>query len=308
MISPTNAVQTETTPGVSSPSGHRRVFLWSLYLVSFALLTWFFVEGYSYYSTSYVDRPHHEGYRIYRPAGSAGLAYGIAGSAMLILMLVYSIRKRTRLFGRTLSLRNLLDFHIYLGVIGPLFIVLHTSFKVQGLVAVSFWSMVAVAVSGYFGRYLYSQIPRNMMGNELSLREMEQAGAVIVEEVRTRFGLDDETLARVDQLFSSELIHKHRGVWGSVISLLFDDLTRPFTRRRLRRKLAAFLVLPGAKGKELFEISYHRAILKRRVALLAQVQTLFHYWHVIHKPFAIVMYIIMGIHIGVALWTGYGWF
>jgi hypothetical protein len=34
---------------------------------------------------------------------------------------------------------------------------------------------------------------------------------------------------------------------------------------------------------------------------------LFHYWHVFHKPFAFIMYIIMLIHIGIALWLGYRW-
>ena len=37
------------------------------------------------------------------------------------------------------------------GICGPLFIILHSSFKVGGLVALSFWSMIAVAVSGIAG-------------------------------------------------------------------------------------------------------------------------------------------------------------
>lgn len=297
-----------TAVHAATPSTSRRVFLWSLYLATFALLTWFFVEGRSYYFASYAERPHHDGYRLFRPAGTLGLTYGIAGSVMLVLMLVYSLRKRTRLLGTTIPLRKLLDFHIYLGVVGPLFIVLHTSFKVQGLVAVSFWSMVAVAVSGYFGRYLYTQVPRNLVGDELSLQELESAGARIASDLKQRFQLDDALLGRIDQLFSTSMIHKHRGAWASVLSFLIDDLMRPLVRRRLRRKLAAIIVLPNKQGKELFEISFERAILRRRIALLGQVQQLFHYWHVIHKPFAIIMYIIMVIHIGVALWTGYGWF
>ena len=39
----------------------------------------------------------------------------------------------------------------------------------------------------------------------------------------------------------------------------------------------------------------------------SQLQGLFHYWHVIHKPFAIVMYLFMIVHIVVASVTGYGW-
>ncbi len=288
-------------------STSRRVILWTIYIVSFGLLVWFFVDGFSYYMTPYLERPHHPGYQIYRPAGSSGLAYGIAGSAMMILMLVYTLRKRTRLMGRSLPLRQLLDFHIYLGVIGPLFIVLHTSFKVQGLVAVSFWSMVAVAASGYFGRYLYLQIPRNLVGDELTLLDMEKSNADMAATLHARFALDDETLKRIENLFAQTMTHRRHGVFVSVATLLLDDLKRPLTRRRVRHQLARILVLPKRQYHELIDISLKRAVLRRRIALLSQVQALFHYWHVIHKPFAIIMYVIMGIHIGVALWTGYGW-
>jgi hypothetical protein len=37
------------------------------------------------------------------------------------------------------------------------------------------------------------------------------------------------------------------------------------------------------------------------------IHQLFHYWHVIHKPFAIIMYIIMFVHILVAVYVGYTW-
>lgn len=285
----------------------RRTLVWFIYLASFALIAWLFADGYSYYMTPYLQRPHHPGYALFRPAGSRGLMYGIAGSAMMILMLVYSIRKRTNLMGHTIQLSRLLDIHIYLGVMGPLLILLHTSFRVHGLVAVSFWSMVAVALSGYFGRYLYVQIPRNIVGNELTLHEMEQTNSEMAGSLRTRFHLDDEMLRRVGSLFEKRLIPKRRGVFLSVATLMIDDLVRPVTRRGLRRQLGRIILLPKNQFRELFEISFRRALLRRRIELLGQVQVLFHYWHVIHKPFAIIMYIIMGIHIGVALWTGYAW-
>jgi hypothetical protein len=34
---------------------------------------------------------------------------------------------------------------------------------------------------------------------------------------------------------------------------------------------------------------------------------LFHYWHVLHKPFALVMYLFMAVHVAVAVMTGYAW-
>ena len=45
----------------------------------------------------------------------------------------------------------------------------------------------------------------------------------------------------------------------------------------------------------------------RRLKLFHTVRDIFHYWHVIHKPFAILMLVIMAVHIGVAIALGYRW-
>jgi hypothetical protein len=282
-------------------------FLWLIYFLSLMLLAWFVYEGYSYYSTPYAERPHHADYRALRPAGTTGLLFGYAGSAMMILMLIYSIRKRTRLFGRSISLQPLLNFHIYLGVMGPLLIVLHTSFKVQGLVAVSFWSMVAVAGSGFFGRYLYLQIPRNIQGSELTLQEMERINADMTAQLQTRFHLDDPAIAKLEAVTTNFAAGFAGGAWRAVMLLLVDDLVRFWARRRFVRNVMRAVPLPKHELREFTRLAFARALLRRRVALLAQVHLIFHYWHVVHKPFAIIMYLIMLIHIGVAIWTGYGW-
>jgi hypothetical protein len=40
---------------------------------------------------------------------------------------------------------------------------------------------------------------------------------------------------------------------------------------------------------------------------LERVRSIFHWWHVVHKPFAIVMYVFVVLHVGVAAATGYAW-
>jgi hypothetical protein len=278
-----------------------------LYIVSLALVAWLVIDGYSYYSTPYSERPHHADYRELRPAGHRGLVYGIVGSSMMILMLVYTLRKRTTIFGRRMPLRPFLDFHIYLGVIGPLFIVLHTSFKVQGLVAIAFWSMVAVAASGYFGRYLYQQIPRNIEDRELTLQEIEEVQKRLEHEMQERGHLSETALVQFTRTFDQAYPVPGRGVFSSLFSLVAGDIRRPFVTARLRRTLARSRTLPPDSLETLMHMASQRALLRRRLAVLGRVQQVFHYWHVIHKPFAIIMYIIMGVHIGVAVWTGYAW-
>lgn len=290
-----------TTPSLRKP------LLWTVYLVSLGIIAWFLVDGLAYYTTPYTARPHHEAYRVLRPAGSVGLMFGYVGSAMMILMLAYTLRKRTLLFGRLVSLQAMLDFHIYLGIMGPLLIALHTSFKVQGLVAVAFWSMVAVAVSGFFGRYLYLQIPRNIQGSELTLVELERLNVELTARLQARFKLDASAVERLEQVTAGFAGEITGGAWRAVGRLLADDLFRFWTRRQFTRRVRRTVLLPRPELHEFTRQAFARAILQRRVALLAQIHQIFHYWHVIHKPFAIIMYVIMLVHIGVAIWTGYGW-
>jgi hypothetical protein len=285
----------------------RAAVLSSLYIISFLVLAWFLVLGFDYYTTPYSDRPHFPEYRQLRPAGTKGLAFGYVGSAMMILMLVYTLRKRTRLLGRSISLRTLLDIHIYFGVIGPMFIVLHTSFKVQGLVAVSFWAMVVVALSGYFGRYLYSHIPRNIQGNELSLQEIQHGIAELAERLRNRFRLSDDDVRKLDSLLESSAPDEEHGALASLFALAAGDLMRPLIKRNMRRRVREVIPLPHHQMREFVKLLFERALLTRRIAVLGQAQRVFHYWHVVHKPFAIIMYAVMGIHIAVALATGYAW-
>ncbi len=38
----------------------------------------------------------------------------------------------------------------------------------------AFWIMTAVTLSGFIGRYLYSQIPRSLNAAELSIKEIQE--------------------------------------------------------------------------------------------------------------------------------------
>ena len=295
--------------GIRSAESHssdpKNLWLWILYLASFAVIIAFLVDGYSYYLSPYTDRPHHELYRALRPAGTRGLGFGVVGATMMILMLLYTLRKRTKLLGKLGSRRFWLQLHIYLGIVGPLLIVLHTSFKVQGLVAVGFWSMVIVAMSGYFGRYLYRKIPRNIDGDELTLQQLENLGREFTQKLRSEYNLDDESIAWIDKL--GEGVTHETGTFRVLFEIMTDDFFQYLTYRRLHRRLARKLILPASTMHHLMKLIHRRAALRREMIVQNQVQELFHYWHVFHKPFAIVMYAIMTVHIVVAFWTGYTW-
>lgn len=284
---------------MSDETGVWRRSLIFAYMVSAAVVLAVLAAGADFYRTPLLERAHHEGYWQWKAGGSVGHKLGIVGSSMMVLMLLYSVRKRVGALRRLGPLSGWLDVHIYLGVFGPLLVVLHSSFKVQGLVALSFWSMAVVALSGVLGRYLYLQIPRTRAGEELALAELEAEDRELSGQLRSRFRLDEAQLARLDTLVA---VPARTGLLGGFVRLVTDDLR---LRSGLREFARSCRSVPRPVVRDFQRVVRQKAQLHRRILLWDRVHELFHYWHVLHKPFALVMYVFMIVHVAVALATGY---
>lgn len=283
-----------------------RIFLLTLYLFSSVVYLYLIKNGWSYYTTPMLQRPHHEAYRIFKAGGIQGHAYGIIGSAMILIMLLYSARKRISRFAGLGSISKWLDMHIYFGIFGPLLVILHSTLKIEGLVAVSFYSMLAVALSGILGRYLYLQIPRNIYGHELSLQEIDETDRQLTNDLVFKFGFDQDMIGKLEYKIDGEKL-LDKNVIMFFLGLLVDDFKRRLLLWKFRREFVAKQHLPLRQLKIMMSLTREKTMLERRVLMLNKVQQLFHYWHVIHKPFAIIMIIIMFVHIVVAVTFGYSW-
>jgi hypothetical protein len=259
------------------------------------------VQGWSFYASPLPLRARHPDYWTFKAGGSLGHLLGVTGSALIILLLGYSLRKRAGALRRVGALAGWLDVHIFMGVTGPLLVILHSTFKVQGLVALSFWSMIIVAVSGFVGRYLYLQIPRSRNGDALSLAEAERLDGALATRLRNEFGLDDRALRRLDALSTPPA---PTGLWALTVGLLTDRLSRGRELRAFARDCRS---VPPRLMRQFTRVVQQKNAAHRRIVLWDHLHALFHYWHVIHKPFAVVMYLFMIVHVAVALMTGYGW-
>jgi hypothetical protein len=275
-----------------------------LAVASTAVFLWLLWRGAAFYMTADAERPLHADYERWRPAGDIGHGLGILGSLMMVILLGYSLRKRWRRLRTAGPISRWLSVHIYLGVFGPLLVVLHSAFKVGGLVSLSFWSMVAVAASGVLGRYLYLQIPRNLQGDALDLAAVDAEDAALNAALAADFGLDAQTLAGLSRLGGTR---EARSLGAALLASLVSDLTLSLRLRRFLAQRRAGLRLPPGQQRRLLALARRRALLTRRRLLLERLERIFHYWHVIHKPFAVIMLVIMVVHVGVTVLLGYKW-
>lgn len=100
-------------------------------------------------------------------AGSLfGHLLGILGFLLMLMTeTLYSFRKRTQsaLWG---SMASWLQFHIFTGLLGPYMVLLHTSWKFNGLAGATTALTILIVISGFVGRYIYTRIPRTLDGVE----------------------------------------------------------------------------------------------------------------------------------------------
>src|SRR5512146_3599728 len=118
------------------------------------------------------------------PAASSLFGHAIGGVGFVMMLMtetLYTLRKRSR-GARWGRMSNWLQFHIFTGIVGPYMVLLHTSWKFNGLAGVLMLFTVVIVASGFFGRYIYTAIPRTVDGAEVTAGELErQAQAAELE-------------------------------------------------------------------------------------------------------------------------------
>src|SRR6266498_1341722 len=99
--------------------------------------------------------------------------YPHAGSALIVLLAAFGIRKRAyrSTFG---TLENWMQSHIYLGILAGVILLLHTGFRFNDGIAVATFVLVAIVVfSGIAGAILYVTVPRLLTEVESNLTVAE---------------------------------------------------------------------------------------------------------------------------------------
>jgi len=114
------------------------------------------------------------------PGSFAGSMFGIAAAILLLLLLVYSLVKRRAWIKKRVtahaSLRAILSFHVYAGVVGALLGIVHSGHAFNSPLGIALvLTMLVVVFSGFAGHYYVLQL-----GTELK----DQQGMLAVLRVR----------------------------------------------------------------------------------------------------------------------------
>jgi hypothetical protein len=293
--------------------GHRNRVILS-WLAALALVLVIAGYGFSYYTLSSIERPLSTKHDLLKPSGTIGIKLGMFGVLLFFLIYLYPLRKKWGWLARQGNSRHWLDFHVVLGTTAPIIIAFHAAFKFGNIAGMAFWSMLCVTLSGFVGRYLYAQVPRNLNAAELSLKEMQDREESLRQELAVQkmaFGSRMEALYDLPTPDDVE----HMPMLIALLYMILIDLRRPFQISLLRLQAAGFgawlLSLFGLRRTKDLKLERGIAVVRRqaglskRILFLQRTQQVFNLWHVVHRPFSYAFAVLAIVHLSLVLYMGY---
>lgn len=296
-----------------SERGHRiRVIL--AWLVALAIVLVIGSYGFDYYTLRAIDRPFSPKHDALRPSGPIGIKLGMFGVFLFFLIYLYPLRKKWGWLARQGNSRHWLDFHVVLGTLAPVIVAFHATFKFGNIAGMAFWSMLTVTLSGFVGRYLYAQIPRNLNSAELTMKEMAETEDSLRRELATQHLMSNKQIEKLFDLPTAEEV-EHMPTLVALVYMILIDMKRPFRVSILRLQSAGFVGWIGSffgflrtrdmKLEQAIGVARKRAKLSKRILFLSRTAQVFRLWHVIHRPFSYAFAVLALMHIGLALYLGY---
>ena len=237
-----------------------------------------------------------------------GYALGIIGGVLMLMLLLYPLRKRARFMQRLGPVKWWFRSHMILGIVGPMCILFHCSFHLGALNSnVSLLCMAVVTTSGLVGRYLYSKIHYGLYGRKATLQELLQDTSIFKNLLVTALSYAPhhrDTLQAVER----DALSLQPGLLRSISRIIrfsFQSCWIGFALRRLI-KLAAQKEIQKNGGNrhdlarmlhdQRKQLGEYLATL-RRINQLAFYDRLFSMWHVLHFPLFLMLVISGIVHV-----------
>ena len=212
----------------------------------------------------------------------SGIGYwlGIIGGSMMLLLLVYPVRKRKPRWKYAGSVKFWFRFHMFLGVAGPVLIIFHSGYRLGSLNgSVAFFSMLIVAGSGLIGRYLYRRIHHGLYGEKIRFEELYHENEDWQKKLESLAETQPELFAAINEA-EEKLVNRHTGLNRSLWFFISMNLKLSSLRRRVGKTLGS-----SDESKSLPE----RLLNLKSICKLGINEILFSYWHILHLPLFIML-------------------
>lgn len=242
------------------------------------------------------------------PKSGLGYALGVTGGATMLLLLLYSARKRLRFMRNWGPLNHAFRIHMILGVLGPLLILFHCNFHLGAPNSnVALISMLVVATSGVVGRYIYTRISHGLYGARATFDELHTQLDVSAHTLGEQLPPASRAAQRLAG-FAASARAPHRTIGRWLFRLVALPLLAMWVHRRALRDLR--IDLDRVAHRDGWDARTHRAheeatramIGAYITALLREIQfsayeRLFSLWHALHIPLFVMLLLTGVLHV-----------
>jgi hypothetical protein len=242
------------------------------------------------------------------PKSGVGYWLGIAGSLLMLLLLVYPLRKRMRSLRVIGTVAFWFRAHMILGVLGTVLILWHANFRFGSINSnVALVAMLIVTTSGICGRYLYGKIHHGLYGRKAAVREILADVEALKGHISANLPVAHRTIAQLNA-FARLGTAAPKGVFAGLVFWPVISWRGRLVRMRLIADAQRVIGLEGRR----FEQS--RRVQRQRIAVVADLvsmhvaavkkaaaftfyERLFSLWHFLHMPLFLLLVIAAIIHV-----------
>jgi len=243
-------------------------------------------------------------------AADPGVQYalGIVGFVLLLLLLLYPLRKRVRLMHGWGAMKHWFRAHMILGVLVPAVIAFHSNFRSESLNStVALAAMLLVVASGFVGRFLYSKIHYGLYGRRMTLAELKEGIEHNLSDSTLVLAYAPEVQRRLlafDAAMLAPCSNVLQGWWRFSTIGLRARWMRVQLLRGVERAIRTAAPSEGWSATESRRRRQHargyisaHLTTAQQVARFSLYERLFALWHLLHTPLFVMLLITVVVHI-----------
>ncbi|MEI6738279.1 MAG: hypothetical protein WCL29_07370 [Pseudomonadota bacterium] len=239
-------------------------------------------------------------YDLFSAGSDVGYYLGMVGGILMLALLVYPLKKRVKFLQHIGSTKSYFIFHMLCGVVGPLAIIYHSTFRIGSQIAlVAMVSMLLVAGSGIIGRYIYVRIHDGLSKQELKLDDLEGDES----NQANNFNRDMHWAPDVIKVLLDFRVMANQPAANPAAGAL-NFCMLPLVERRVRQQCHKLLIVHldiraiarkwGRRTRSLRGLQFDALVANYTTTVVRRSQftlykRIFSWWHILHLPFVYLL-------------------
>ncbi len=266
-------------------------------LIFYTLLSLILFAGWFYSSEEIITAKEGIGYDI-----------GIIGGAMMLLLIIYPLRKTAKFMRGMGAIKHWFRVHMIFGLIGPVLIIFHANFEVGSLnSSVALGAMILVALSGLVGRHIYAGIHYGLYGKEMNLKALKEDFEHKITVMKYILDYAPALQERIKN-FDEKALKPRYSFIGSLLGLIRTSLGAMRLRLSLTLGLRRTLRVAARRNEwSAAELKSHGRATREYIAghikaaksisSFKVYERLFSLWHILHMPLFLMLVLTAIIHV-----------